>query len=357
MKFPNISEQSCETVDDDRCSDAAFAVANPGLCPNAARLVLKPETVIVCRGDAGTILFKAYLSQTTGETLLSGVTFASSNAALLSMNAGTGEATVLGAGIVTVSATKDGRTGFAQVTIMEGTDCCDGVVLGTVFVIDNSRSMGAAFGAGYPTRLDAAKKIAYHLARQLNTAKDLDAVESFHELPTTICPLTNVLGTTLTDPATTILGAIVSVSLQNRQTSLNLAFDRALEILDDTDLSKKAMVIISDGENRPPLGSQDLTDLIDKATAFRQAGGIVICVGIRATGDGFLLLRNLASGGFFINVLNSAGVLTAISSLAGLQCYYCGGTEPLADGYTCLTTPLGAQLPDPTPLAELEVAT
>lgn len=240
---------------------------------------------------------------------------------------------------------------FAQITVLPGNDCCADIPVATAFVIDNSISMTALFGAGYGTRLDVAKKLAYEFSKQLNDAKDSAGVVIFNEVGIITQGLTSVVGSLLDDGS--LAQALGSIVPTDRKTSVLSGMEQALLLLNAT-TNKRVILLFSDGEDRPPVGSIEATTLANEATAFKAAGGIIICIGVRAVGAGYLALRDLASNGFFINILDVAGVTAAIAQLAGLQCYYCAGVRPMVDSLTCLSSPVGAQAPDGTALTELE---
>lgn len=113
---------------------------------------------------------------------------------------------------------------------------------------------------------------------------------------------------------------------------------------------RKVIVLVSDGNIRPALPSYSQAEMVKKANIFKTSGGIIICVGIRANGDGYLLLRTLATPGFFMNVFGDgmAPINDTIAKLGGLAGYYCAGTSPTG------TVTYGAELPDPSPLTETE---
>lgn len=113
---------------------------------------------------------------------------------------------------------------------------------------------------------------------------------------------------------------------------------------------RKVIVLISDGKNRPALDSTAYAQMIAKADQFKASGGILICVGLRASGDGYLLLRKLATPGFFVNVFGDGmtPINDAITKLVGMAGYYCAGTNPTG------SVAYVAEDPDPTPLPEVE---
>ena len=114
---------------------------------------------------------------------------------------------------------------------------------------------------------------------------------------------------------------------------------------------RQAIVILTDGENRPAINSLEYEMMLAIAENFKQGGGVLICVGIRAAGEGYALLQKLASPGYFINLFGdgTTPVTGGITALTGLMGYYCAGALP--------TEPVGQQPPDPYPLDESESVT
>ena len=362
MDFPKINEAACPTVtdgqvtelpEDERCSDADFAAENPSLCPNRSFLVLKPGLVTVC-SDEGVIQFKAYVSAAAGETEAVGAVYATSDASVISINSSTGEATVVGAGVATISASLAGDFAFSQITVTAGTNCCDDVTIATAYVLDNSLSSNVHFDVAYSSRLAAAKKVAIQLVRQLNTDKETAAVIKFNRVAETVIELTSVVGDAFT--ADSLVHAIENIAPTTLNTSVKEGFDHAVDLLALSGAGRRIIVLLSDGQSRPHPTLVEQQQLLDTAMAFKNSGGIIICVGLQSYGDGFSLLRNMASGGWFINLLDDAGVIDGIETLAGMQCYYCGGNRPLTDGYSCASVPPTAQAPELVPLWDPELS-
>jgi len=342
VNFPRINERPAETAD-------------------ATKLVLKPEIAFLCppgsdyygpTPDPTTMQLAAYLSDEDGEVAADSPSFASSDTNILTVHPSTGLVTAVAPGRATVTVTSGARKAFSLLTVQAGNDCCEDVPVASAFVIDNSVSMSALFGAGYPTRLEAARKIAHQFLSQFNDAKDTAGFIWFNEVAGVQQELTSVIGGLLTDSSLVHAVNLIPHSA-SKVTSLWAGMSKALEMLRDT-TNRRVIVLFSDGEDRPLPGSADAADMANEVEAFKAASGIVIVVGIRATGAGYVALRDLSSDGFFINVLDSAGVMTAIEQLAGLQCYYCSGVRPMEDGYECLSEPLPAQSPDGDALGELE---
>lgn len=356
MKFPNINTQDCPpagigqstsggsegSCPDQRCSDPAFAAANPLICGNQISLVLKPADALEC-ANSGLIQFSTFARSSQGEQqVTAGVVYASSDPSVVAINASTGSATILLAGIATISATWQGLSAFSQVQVIGG-GCCDDVCVQTVIVQDNSQSMGQTFGLP-ATKGAAAHALAVAYADGLQEGKDSDAVVSFNEAA--------LLQQSLVSVIATVEAGLSSFPLTTaNQTSLKSGIDLALETLAEAEpcgvLRQQVILLLSDGSNQPPMGDLEVSDLVAETDAFKAGGGIIICVGIRAWGDGYTLLQRLASGGFFINVTPS-NYSSAFALLTGLMCYFCagGGASAGYPGY-CLNGQVPAQSPDP----------
>ena len=164
MNFDRSSRASCviPTVPpaDPNCLDAAYALAHPEICSKQGALIIKPGVLILCVGDS--IRFQVYEYLNGVETLLGEeIRFTSSNVEVFQIGVLSGSGTCLEAGTVRITGTHtDGRTVSAEIEVNPEDGCCDEVVVATGIVVDNSRSMTLAFGAGYATRLDYAKHVA-----------------------------------------------------------------------------------------------------------------------------------------------------------------------------------------------------
>jgi Bacterial Ig-like domain (group 2)/von Willebrand factor type A domain len=211
MNFPNVNEDTCPVADP--CAQQQESVAT-------GTLIVKPETVILCGGDA--IQFSAYLQTDNGEEpVTTSVVFTSSDPSLLTIDSATGQGTPIAAGAVTVTATWRDLTAYAKATILDGDNCCDQVQVKTVLCLDNSKSMSQPF-PGYTDKLTVAKQITDAVATQL-LEKDLDALIAFSDAPV------NVVG--FVDDPLIVEGGIAVVVGTNNTTDLAGAFDAALSLL------------------------------------------------------------------------------------------------------------------------------
>lgn len=164
MNFDRTSRAPCiiPTVPpaDPLCLDAAYALAHPEICSKQGALIIKPSVLLLCVGDS--IRFQVYEYKDGVETLLDDeIRFTSNDPEVFSVGVLSGSGTCLDSGLVRVTGTHtDGRTVTAEIEIHPADTCCDDVVVATAIVVDNSRSMTLAFGAGYATRLVYAKHVA-----------------------------------------------------------------------------------------------------------------------------------------------------------------------------------------------------
>lgn len=333
INLPTIETQTCP----------ASTEAEPSL-------VLKPGLVTICA--PGALQFEAYLRSGLGEVITEtkltyGVTFSTSNPAVLAINSLGGAATVISAGIVTVLAQYNGMVASSQVTVMGGEDCCDAIKVSTVLLLDNSKSMGMAFNGAVGSKLAAARQIAKDYADEI-LSKDEVGVSAFSNFTTEVQAITSDMDA--------VKSAIETVTQSTGNTRLDIALDAALATLDAADGDRKVMVFFTDGHEQPEFTASERAAFLAKAQTFKDSGGIIICCGIRADVYGFGLLNELSSGGFLLNVLGDGEepLNDAVTLLAGLLGYYCAGTRPPFGygysnaGYNFLDQPPQNQFPDPT---------
>ncbi len=298
-----------ESNSDERCLDPAFAAANPDICGIPLRLIIKPEAVSRCTDEQ--VEFDTYLISDGAEQLITnGLTYVSSNQDVVLVSGLTGSATVTGEGIASVTVSWQNLTASAQVTGL-GEDCCDDQNVGMILTVDTSASMGQAFSATYGTKFTLAKELANLAAADLNDTKDQMGVIGFNDAAN--------LELALSDDISAIQTAVGSLGLSTGSTNLYDAIEESISALDaDATLERKVIILFSDGENKT--GDNPLS----LATTFKSAGGIIIVVGLRASGDGFTLLNQIASGGFFINATEDNEDDVA-GFLRGMKGYFCAG--------------------------------
>jgi hypothetical protein len=319
--FPNIINTPCIPTapppPDPRCADKAFALANPGSCSTTPVLILKPGVLLTCA--LGSVQFKTFLDLAGVETeVKDGVVYSSSNSTVALIGASTGNATGIAAGEVTISATYQGQTATASLTIIgnaSGGGCCGGTTVATMLVVDVSKSMSLNFGSGFATKLDYAKSVATNYANQTNTQKDVIGLVSFDSTATTVVkPTSNIASVT---------AAIAGLTNQPSKTSIGIALQAAIDALAAVTADIKVIVLISDGENED---TDAANDPITISEGWQSPESVVICFGVRAsaTANGFNLLNGLATGGFFVNSYPSIAT-TAPVTLDGLKGYICAG--------------------------------
>ena len=203
------------------------------------------------------------------------------------------------------------------------------------------------------SKLDAAKAVAKVFTNQILIAKDSIGLArfntNFHEVLD--------LGSVLPDD-----GYYAQIKFTQAATSILAGLHGAIHTLAQSSASQRVIVLFSDGDNRPRISDEDRDWIVELAGAFKNAGGIVIVVGVRAFGSGFDLLQKIASAGFFLNIYGEVAdpVNDAATILSELTAYFCADATPatdLSDLYyaelydpSATTLPLGAQLPDPLPL-------
>ena len=92
-----------------------------------------------------------------------------------------------------------------------------------------------------------------------------------------------------------------------------------------TDYHRKVIVLVSDGIAAPALGTPEYEDMITKADAFKQKGGIIIGIGVDAGSAGYALLSRISTPGYFLNVQSST-LSATLSTLSTFPARYCGAS-------------------------------
>lgn len=316
---------------DPRCLDAAFAAAHPDICGQQAYLVIKPSSSIIT--VLGSVQFEVFLYQNGVENLLSsGLLFGSSDTSIFVVGASSGNGTGLKPGVITVTATYQGMDATAGVTVVDSTVGCSQTIVATAVVVDNSLSMSQSFGGAYRTLLDAAKAfgVAYagNILQVNGHPKDSLTVFNFNDIP-------NQITTGFISDTNLLTQQINGIAQSQGDTDLSSAIKAAIAALQATTASELVLVLLTDGQQTDAPTEQDV---LNAAYAFTSAGGIIICVGIRANGSGFDLLERAATGGFFINVLSS-NVAASLSGLSYLKSVVCAGScIPAGDFYEAAGT-------------------
>jgi hypothetical protein len=322
--FDTLTIEDCVSVaasptTDPRCSDSAFAAANPSICNSGGSsgnpyLVIKPASVLVCA--LGSVQFSVFQYANGVETdVTQEATFESTEPDIFAIGVNGGAGTGLASGVTTVKASLNGMTVESDVTVLAG-DCCAQIHAKTSILIDNSRSTSLAFGNGYSSRLifgqAAAQKFADNIVKNNGVPKDSIKVWSFSDVP-------DVISTDFLTDETEISSEISGITQLQTKTDLLGVLNAAIQDLLAATADEKIILIVSDGEQTV---TTDVQPIIDAASLFKQAGGIIMVVGLRASGAGFDLLSRVATGGFFLNAVanNPNDIFDRINLLKSTLC-------------------------------------
>lgn len=289
---------------DDRCADPAFAVANPTICGGYPRLILKPD--VLCLGVFSSVQLKTYLYANGTEVLLTnGLEYVSSDNTVASVGVNGGKVMGVDVGICFITVKWQNLTAYCQVNIAAST-----VTVGLMALVDNSLSMSQSFGAPYPSKLEFAKAGSRLLATELNTQKDFMGVISFNEAGT--------LRKDLSEDTAALKTAINGITNTNLKTDIDDALAEAITALDVSTIDRPVIILFTDGENK--YGANPII----RANEFKNKGGVIMVVAVRAHGLAYDSLVKIASGGFFLNA-TSTTYAAALSYLSGLKGYLCAG--------------------------------
>src|SRR3990167_5326250 len=289
MGLGKIITQRCLTdpPPDPRCANEAFALANPDICPMVPRLVIRPSFALAC--SLGSVQFKASYFDAVGiETDVTDQTlFESSNTNIAVVGDTSGNATGLSTGEASITGTYQTLSAFAELTVL-GDNCCDDQNVAMMVMVDRTRSMkeppGNVFSAEYPTKLDFAKAAATRFISEVNETKDTVGLMTF-----------TAAGYDILSPLTSDKAAVAAMIPGINQTQQLTTFYDALtaaitELNAATTAELKVIVLISDGEDKDD--SYSSTDNpVALLQEFKDAGGIVLCVGVRAHDFGYNLLQ------------------------------------------------------------------
>ena len=332
MGLGKIITQRCLTdpPPDPRCANEAFALANPDICPMVPRLVIRPSFALAC--SLGSVQFKASYFDAVGiETDVTDQTiFESSNPNIAVVGATSGNATGLSTGEASITGTYQTLSAFAELTVL-GDNCCDDQNVAMMVMVDRTRSMNQPFGAEYATKLHFAKAAATRFISEVNETKDTVGLMQF-----------TAAGYDILSPLTSDKAAVAAMIPGINQTQQLTTFYDALtaaitELNAATTAELKVIVLISDGEDK-----DDSYSSADNPVAllqeFKDAGGIVLCVGVRAHDFGYNLLQAFSTGGFFLNGhdLNAEATLGFMSGLKGYIC--AGNCTPTGDEFVATGT-------------------
>lgn len=304
---------------DSRCDDEAFSLANPDICPQEQVFIIKPGVALIC--ELASVKLRAFTVANGIETdVTADAIFTTSDDSIVLVSAMSGDATGVSHGDATITATyvtPEGviQTAQAQLTVLAGQHCCDDVTVAIMVLVDQTKSMSQSFGTGYSTKLVYAKAAATALINSVNENKDYVGLEKFTKT-------SNTLLSTPTQSKAAAAALVPSIIQTQIDTSFYDAMVTGMAALDLVNADRKLLVIISDGE--------DTTDTyatynpLVLANDFRAAGGIILCLGVRAHGPGYNFLSAIATGGFFINAYQDTAA-ASLSYLNNLKSYICGG--------------------------------
>ena len=317
MNVGRISQAQCINQlppPDERCSDPAFALANPDKCPVAPALVIRPAFVLVC--DLGSVQFKASYIVNGIETDVTDQTiFQSSNAGIAIVGASSGNATGLAQGTAIITGSYLDKQAFSDITVL-GPDCCEERHVAMMVVVDKTKSMSQNFGGGYLKKLDFAKAAATRFISEVNETKDVVGLMNFTAIENP------VLSPPVSDKAA-VAAMVPGIAQTQQLTTYFNALTEAIDQLDAVTADLKVILLISDGEDTDT-SYADSENPIALLADFKSQGGIVIALGVRAHGFGYGLLSTFATGGFFLNGYSSNAEAT-LDYLSGLKGYICAG--------------------------------
>jgi Mg-chelatase subunit ChlD len=298
---------------DARCDDPAFSLANPDLCPQEQRFIIKPGIAIVC--SLGSVAFSAFIVENGVERdVTTDTAFSTSDPSILVITANTGLATGMTPGEAVVTAKYQDVTAQSPVTVLAGSKCCDDETVAIMVMVDQTHSMSQTF-PDYSTKLGYAKTAAIALIDSVNEQKDKVGLMRFTK------DAQVVLSVPTADKGT-VAALVPGIAQTQVKTEFYEALATGIATLDLTDADRKVLVLFTDGEDMA--ASYTTKNPLQLASDFKAAGGIVFCVGARAHGSGYNFLSALATGGFFINAHKDTAAQT-LGYMIGLKGYICGG--------------------------------
>lgn len=124
-----------------------------------------------------------------------------------------------------------------------------------------------------------------------------------------------------TADAGAVIAAINGIEQTELKTDLMAVFDTVVPDLLAYNADRRILLILSDGEHTVDSEKQAI---LEAAATFKQAGGVIIVLGIRASGVGYDFLERIATSGYFINATPS-NAESAINGLNYLKSLLCAG--------------------------------
>jgi len=327
MNLGRITNQPCSNTPpppDARCNDPVFALLNPNVCGVSSQLIIKPEVSLCCQ--LGSVQFKAFIVSNGQEKDVTNQTvFTTSNPDVAVVGSSSGNATGLTDGEAVITASYTGLTASASLSVLGGVNCCADIAVGIMVVIDISKSMTQAFGGSYSQKIDFAKAAAKQFINSVNTQKDLVGLAVFYDTGYTVlsAPISN---------AASVSALVDTITTAGQLTGYKVAANSAIASLGSVSVDQKVLMLLTDGEDSSATAN-DASDALAALAAFKSSGGVVLCLGVRATGTAFSLLETFSTGGFFVNSYN--GVDTdALRAINGLRGYLCAGNcAPVGDDF------------------------
>lgn len=298
--------------DDERCLDPAFYDANPDICAGFPRLILKPEYAITT--PLGHVQYKTYV-RTGGDEIevTSGLTYSVSDTGVGIITEDDGLFTGFAPGIAQVNVAWQNLHAHAQVEVVAA---CDDISTNFLLLIDNSKSSKVGFSGTYASRLVYAKEAARQFVDSVNFSKDRVGVAFFN----TSGSITLVYS----DDPVEIKAAIAAIASTDARTNVLAGLQEGFESLDAA-TGRSVLVVFSDFENN------EGDDPVAPAKAWKEAGNVIVVVGLRIWGPYFNLAFKIASGGFFLSSYDATAA-DNIETLLGLKSYLCSGDCPLPVG-------------------------
>lgn len=124
-----------------------------------------------------------------------------------------------------------------------------------------------------------------------------------------------------TADAGAVIAAINGIEQTELKTDLMAVFDTVVPDLLAYNADRRILLILSDGEHTIDSEKQAI---LEAAATFKQAGGVIIVLGVRASGVGYDFLERIATSGYFINATPS-NAESAINGLNYLKSLLCAG--------------------------------
>lgn len=317
MQFGSVITRDCVTdspPQSNLCNDPVYAALHPDQCGAAARLVVRPAIGIVC--SMGELQFGAFLIQNNTETdVTKSSVWTSSDPSIIAVGAASGQGVGVAAGSAVVTASYEGLAGSASVEVIasdEEGDCCGNITSAAMVLVDNSKSMSLIFSSAYATKLSYAKHAAETFIRQSTNVGNSIGLISFNGSGSTTL-------SALSSDEDAVADLVAGINQTQQTTSFLDAVNSAVTELNAASVDRRIIYLITDGEDT----SEDGFDAAGEALLeFKNSGGILVIMGVRAWGDYYTILSNLATGGFFANAhaASEEDGLNYLNSIKSILC-------------------------------------